>query len=245
MLIAMKITQKTNQHINASSLVVGIYLLLSACAYAQPTNDKLLTFQKFVNGEIPIKEAIVYRTIAKTNGIVFNEQWWRFACQEGTWYCQQLKPDDSNPTNWISTALSQVCGESYTSFWKINDAMIGVADKKFAHGSDLDYLPERFLLFEALSLGIPRITQVFQVQDAYIEWHSLKYRSIVVSKRDKENKHITKSPVEGQLVLGADGAPILSEHPEVGIFPSGKTFYYYTSLADGIPTEFISRMLIT
>jgi|GEM_PF-2731972 len=231
--------KKANRLVSSYAAAIGIWLLLSFPAYGQPMNDRLGRFQKFVNGEIPVQEAIVYRTVAKTNGIVFNKQWWRFAYQEGTWYCQQLKPDDSNPTNLIPSAMNGVCGKSYTSFWKINDAIIEVADKNFVRDSHLDYVFERFLMLSALSLNLPRITQAFDIQDSYIEWDNLKYRSIVVSKRDKANK-VAKSPIEGWLVLGADGAPILSEHPGVGVFPAGKTHYYYTSLAESIPTEFIS-----
>lgn len=60
---------------------------------ANATNSNLIFFQDFVNGNIPIKEAIVYRNIAKLDGTWMNEEWWRFGCQDNTYYVQRLEPD--------------------------------------------------------------------------------------------------------------------------------------------------------
>jgi hypothetical protein len=55
-----------------------VLLVLSVAAAGtrwQAADDGLATFQKFVNGKIPIREAVVYRQLSNTNGTVLNREW--------------------------------------------------------------------------------------------------------------------------------------------------------------------------
>src|SRR5882724_12010540 len=52
---------------------------------AEGPSTPLQNFRSFVNGAVPVKEAVVYRQISQTNKVL-NEEWWRFGYQPNTWY---------------------------------------------------------------------------------------------------------------------------------------------------------------
>jgi hypothetical protein len=71
------------------------------------------TFQKFVNGEVPVKEAIVYRELSDTiSGKVLNKEWWRFGYQNDSWFVQRLKPD-TNDSSKLIPINSDIYGASF------------------------------------------------------------------------------------------------------------------------------------
>ncbi len=134
---------------------------------ANTANAKLALFQDFVNGNVPVKEAVVYRKITKPDGTMVNQEWWRFGCQGSTWYVQRLRPDTNNPSSLVPLGGHQVGGASYTHLWIIDDRNVHLAAKESAEGSLLTKAGLPTLLQTALSLGLPRKFGFFDVFNGY------------------------------------------------------------------------------
>ncbi len=208
-------------------------------------NAKLAVFQDFVNGDVPVKEAVVYRKISKPDGTIVNQEWWRFGYQENTWYAQRLQPATNNPPNLVPLWDHEVCGASFTHLWIIDDRNIHVAAKQFAAGSIPDShggFP-RNLMFCALSLGLPRRLDQPTIRDAPIEWDGLEFRTVVGSKRDPRGAVLASSLLEGKLALGENGLPASAEYPSVGQFPGGSVTYEYRPETQGVPAIFTHKGL--
>jgi len=87
--------------------------------YGQETTARLATFQKFVNGEVPVKEAVVYRELSKTNGTVLNREWWRLGYQNDTWFVQRLIPVATNSSHLVPR--DAICGASFAQLWTVSE----------------------------------------------------------------------------------------------------------------------------
>lgn len=198
----------------------------------------LTTFQKFVNGEVPVKEAVVYRELSNTNGKVLNKEWWRFAYQNDSWFVQRLKPDTNNSTNLIPIN-SDVDGASFKQLWSVSDESLLTAGKDVAKESLLDKNGfNRQLMFCALSLGIPRQLNVLSLTDAPVKWNGSQFNTTVVTKY-KRNIALTTTPLASQLALGSNGCPLSAELPGISQYPHGiVTYDYSSSIAPGIPGSF-------
>ena len=221
-----------------------LFLMAGLGKCDQLTNARLVTFQKFVNGEVPIKEAVVYRQLSKTNGTVFNKEWWRFGYQNGTWFVQRLTTNgavSSQPVPRDST----VCGASFAQFWIVTDKNLCTASKDVATGSvpDESAAFDRSLMFEALSLGVPREPNELSITDADVKWDGLEFNTTVGIKRDKNGKSTATAPVKGQLKLDDNGLPVSAEFPGVDQFPSGSVTYEFSPDTLGIPKSFTCRYL--
>ena len=225
-----------------ASAVLLLLLMAGFGKCRQMTDGPLVTFQKFVNGEVRIKEAVVYRQLSKTNGTVFNKEWWRFGYQNDTWFVQRLRPDATNSTKLVPKD-SSICGASFAQFWVVSDKNLSMATKNVATGSGPDESAafRRSLMFEALSLGVPRELDELNIADAAVKWEGLGFSTIVGSKRDENGKVIATAPVKGQLKLGDNGFPASVEFQGVDQFPGGTVTYEFTPDALGIPKSFTSR----
>lgn len=206
----------------------------------QPVNDKLLTFQKFVNGEIPVKEAVVFRKITSTNGAVLNQEWWRCGWQANTWYCQRLTPDTNDLAELVPLSQNEVIGESFTHAWIISDKNIHVAAKIDEAGSIIDThgaFP-RELLFRTVSLGIPRMMNVHEIDESLIEWSNLDFHTMVATAWNSKGVVISNAPLAGKLTLDERGCPILAEFSSVGNLGGGAIAYEYVMENDAIPRAY-------
>lgn len=221
--------------------------VLQASVSGQTVNARLDTFQKFVNGEVPIKEAIVYRKLSKTDGRLLNQEWWRFGCQEGTWYVQRLIPDKQDPSKLVASGSDAfgTVGESFTHAWVVSDKDIHIVDKISATGSTPDTFGalERSLMFCALSLGLPRLPGMHEIEDAQITWDDLAFTTTIARKSDKIGAVLVTNDttITGTLSLDTNGKPTVAEFHGVGGFPSGSVHYEYKTADASIPTVFLVR----
>jgi thiol-disulfide isomerase/thioredoxin len=225
-----------------SLLILYVILLqvsLMSCCAAELGLD---TFQKFVNGQIPIKEATMSRKLFKADGKLMNEEWWRFAYQDGTWFVQRLMPGTNDASKLVPTTDHHICGASFSDVWVVSDENLHWVRKDMAAGSVPDEYGEfsRGLLNGALSLGLPRQTEIQTIQDSVIQWDGLKFTAIV--NNYSTNGHITgTSPVTGMLILGSNGLPASCELPAMGISPAATLTYEYAPNTKGIPKIFARK----
>lgn len=208
----------------------------------QPSDAMLVTFQKFVNGEVPIKEAVVYRQLSGTNGVVSNREWWRFGYQNDTWFVQRLIPDVANSAQLVPDGTS-VCGSSLKQLWVVGDKTLSFAIKDAARGSR----PEAFgrfyggLMFTAISLGVPREMSDLKIADVPVEWKDLEFNTIVGSTRGQSGEVLATAPIKGQLEIGNNGLPSSAKFSGVGQFPNGAVTYTYSPDTVGIPKSFVVK----
>jgi hypothetical protein len=209
-------------------------LFCASMIRSQTTDPRLTTFENFVNGQVPLKEAIVYRKLSKADGTMQNEEWWRFGWQPETWYVQRLEPDANNPANLVPRPRSACYGASYTNLWAVSSKNVHIVAKATSADSLLDKnSASRNLMFAALSLGFPRILNDYTTEHGAVEWDGLQFRSVV----DASNK---KSALSGTLTLGENGLPASAQYPGIGDFPAGSVTYEYRRKADTIPDVFIA-----
>jgi thiol-disulfide isomerase/thioredoxin len=209
---------------------------------SETTNAGLATFQKFVNGEVPVKEAVMYRELSRTNGAVINREWWRFGHQNDTWFVQRLKPEATNSDKLVPYD-SNICGASSAQLWAVGDQNLHLAAKDVASGS----VPDTFggfyrnLMFSTFSLGIPRENSVLKITDAPVKWEGLEFNTIVGSKRGQKGKVLARASITGQLELGDNGLPASAKFPGADQFSSGTVTYEYSSDTVGIPKIFVVK----
>jgi len=240
--------KKIRKFANLRAVFFAIWIFLSVSAYSQITNgnnDKLLVFQKFVNGEIPVKEAVVYRRSEKYDGAVLNQEWWRFGYQNGTWYCQRLEPEANNPTNLVPKPMNTVCGASFAQYWTIDDSYIDLAENSKVKGSSPDTYAQgyRSLMFAALSLGLPRISDVLNIDDAQIQWNNLAFTTVRASKFDEQWNILGTATTKGRLILGDNDEPSSAEFSGVNQeTPAGSVTYEFdTTNTTGVPNAFLVK----
>ena len=231
------------------SFNVGIrlitFLVLTATASgisAQTNENKLTTFKSFVNGEAPVKEAVVYRELSNTNGTVLNREWWRFGYQHGTWFVQRLMPDAANEAKLVPKD-STICGASFAQFWIVTDKNLHIAANDVATGS-LPVISSQFqrsLMFCALSLGVPRDYDALNITNAFVKWDGLNFTTIVGTKRDHHGVVLATGPLNGHLTLGTNGLPASAEFSSVGQFRGGRVTFEYAPDTVGIPRSFTER----
>jgi len=225
--------------------VLLLFLAAASRICGQPTNARLATFQKFVNAELPVKEAVMhreYRELSSTNHIAPNHEWWRFGYQNGTWFVQRLKPDATNSARLVPND-SSVCGASFAQFWMVSDKYLYLAAKNVAAGSvpDKSGAFRRTLMIEALSLGVPRELNLLNLAEAPVAWNGLEFDTIVGSIHDSRGAVLATAPLRGRLKLGDNGLPALAEYPGVGQFSGGSVTYEYAPDTVGIPERFTVR----
>lgn len=206
------------------------------------TNARLATFQKFVNGEVPILEAVVYRKITKPDGSYTNQEWWRFGCQENTWFVERLQPASDDPSKLVPVPNGAIVGASYTHLWTVSDRNIHVAAKEFWLGSKPDTYGgfHRNLMFCALSLGLPRRMDKLTLGESPVLWNGLEFHAGVGTETNRSGtaKHLI---ADGKLTLGADGLPISAVWQGVGHFPGGQVAYQYEPDGADIPSAFVAK----
>jgi hypothetical protein len=174
---------------------------LSRCG--QSFDAKLLNFQKFVNGDVPVKEAVVCRQLSDSNGIPSNREWWRFGCQNGTWFVQRLFPENNNSTNLVPTD-STVCGASFAQCWVVSDTKLHLAPKSDFGGSVIDHFGffYRSQMYGALTLGIPRNMSVRDQENAPIKWDGLSFATTIASKWGQNNEVLATEPTFWMMWTG-------------------------------------------
>jgi len=223
-------------------LAFAMLLLTTWPAQAQPMNDRLGRFQKFVNGEIPVKQGLMLRTLSNANGKVLNREWWRFGCQDDTWYVERVVPDTNNPLKFVSAAWGTVCGASTTRYWSISDQNIHLVDRDKAVSSGPESFGEfsRSLLSSGLALGLPRRHGALEFDE--IEWNGLAFTTTVGSKWDKRGTILATMVITGKLALGENGLPISAECPGAGQLPASSVTYEYGQTNKGIPSIFVEKI---
>jgi thiol-disulfide isomerase/thioredoxin len=209
----------------------------------QEQNQKLVTFEQFVNGSVPIKEAVIVRELCKTNGAVLEKEAWRFGLQNETWYFQRLRPDSVNSSMPLPAVDTLVSGASTAELWIVDDQNLQIVAKNVASGS----LPYRHsemcynYILSAISLGVPRKLDVMSPSESPVRWTGLQFDSAVVSKRDRNHKEIATSKLTGQVRLGTNGLPALVTYPQTGQYPAGAVNYEYAPDTVGIPNAFTAK----
>ncbi len=68
-----------------------------AIASPETGTNRVETFRRFVNGDVPVKEAVVFREYLKADGKLLNREWYRFAFERResrgeTWFLERLAP---------------------------------------------------------------------------------------------------------------------------------------------------------
>lgn len=215
-----------------------VWLLLNSSVLGDDANPGLESFQRFVCGEEPIKEGVVYRRISRPDGTIVNQDWLRFGYQGNTWHAQRLAPDTNNPTKLLPLKGNDICGASVTHFWVISDNNVHVADKASSLGSIPDTFggfPRNFML-GSIALGIPNT----RIED--IRWDRSAFTTKVVSKRNPAGIPTETNTISGHLVLGADGLPVTAEYSGVGSFSGATVSYEYGSSAKEIPSAFTAKL---
>lgn len=208
--------------------------LSSSSSLGQTREVKAL--QRFVNGDLPVKEATVYRKLTRADGKLQNEEWWRFAWQRGTWYVQRLQPDSNNPALLVPRPDSAICGASFSGLWAISDKDTHVAAKTSATNSLLEKnVGKRNMMLSALSLGLPRILDVQDIEEAPIEWNALEFKTSVATKRGN------KYTILGKLSVDANGLPASAEYSGIEEFPGGLITYEYNPESATVPTVFTAK----
>jgi hypothetical protein len=188
-----------------------------------------------VNGQEPVKEALIYRRISKPDGTIINQDWVRCGFQDGSWYAQRLTPDTNNPSKLISTERNYVCGASFTHLWVISDQNVHVADKACSHGS----VPDRFgrmsrdFAERSLTLGMPPPADGI----GSIHWNRLNFKTWTRTESNAKG-HIKTNMIGGRLHLGSNGLPATAECEGIGNFAAVTILYEYGQLARNIPKVF-------
>ena len=153
-------------HCAALALSAAAALLAGLPAAGQTLNTNFEFFKQFIVGQVPVREAVVYRTLTREGKLV-NEEWFRFAYQPGdTWFVQRLIPD-ATITNNLVPRDDHIVGASTTTFWNLGEKNMEVVDKAYASGSN----PEKFGLFYR---GLVYGTMNLQLPGP-VEWHGLEF----------------------------------------------------------------------
>lgn len=225
------------------NIVTLVCFLQALAVLGQPANENLATFQKFVIGEIPVKEAVVFQKITAANGTLINQEWWRCGWQANTWYCQRLKPDANNPGKLVPVFEDEVIGESFTHAWILGHEHIHVMAKADEANSIFDDYGEfpRELMFKTISLGLPRMLDVHEIEEVPIEWSDLECHTIVGTNWDSRGRTIGKTPLVGKLILNERGCPIFAEFPSVGDLGKQSVAYEYETESNAIPMTFTKK----
>jgi len=153
-------------HWAALILSAAVALLAGLPAAGQTLNTNFELFKQFIVGQVPVREAVVYRTVTREGKLV-NEEWFRFAYQPGdTWFVQRLIPDASI-TNSLVPRDDIIVGASTTTRWNLGAKVMEVVDKAYASGSN----PEKFgAFYSSLVYGIMNLQLPVPV-----EWHGLEF----------------------------------------------------------------------
>ena len=218
-------------------------LLQMVSTAGQAADGAFETFQRFVNGQIPVAEVVVHRQIASTNGHVTNHEWWRCGWQSNTWYCQRLTPAPNNPAKLVPLARNEVVGESRTHGWIISDQNVHLVARTNLANSILDThgaFP-RDLLFRAISLGIPRIMKMRKIEDAPVVWSHLEFQTTVTTAWGPSGVVVSNSPLVGKVLLNERGCPGSAEFPDLRTPGRTVVVYEYNGENEGIPSAFIVR----
>ncbi len=209
---------------------------------AGATNARLALFQDFVNGQVPVKKAVVYRKISKPDGMIINQDWWCFGYQDNTWYAERLKPATNDPTKLVPLSHDVICGASFTHLWTISDQNIHVAAKPFAAGGTPDRYGAtvRNPMQASISLGLPRRLDKLELSDAPIEWDGLRFRTVRYEGLGGNGVGITVT-LDGDVTLDANGLPAVARWSETHGYTGGSVFYEYGPDTQGIPTAFVCK----
>lgn len=210
---------------------------------AQGAGPSLELFQGFVNGRVPVKEAVVTRQILQADGTVQNQESWRFGCQDGTWYVQRLLPDAKSPLQLAPRPNTPIVGASFTDIWAVTDRDLHLADRNDELGSGPSRMSSfsRGLMLEALSLGLPRRPGIRSLTDSEIEWAGSRFTTLVVSKRGTTNALPATGRLTGELRLGLNGLPTSAAAPVLGEFPGCSVTYQYADTNAPIPSVFVVK----
>lgn len=208
-------------------------------------DPRIATFQKFVNGEVPIKESIVKRTITDNGDKHVHREWYRFGCQDNgeTFYVQLLEPDKQDPSKLVPVAGNTVCGASLTQLWTISDGNIHSANRTNASGSVPDTFGSlyRNMMHSALSLGVPRLYDAQTIQELRVEWNSLAFTTKAYFKEDRKDSVAQIVTKKGQLKIGTNGLPASIDFQTLDQSPNPTVTYQYSAESTGIPTVFIVK----
>ncbi len=225
--------------VSISVIALVVFWGAASNVNADVNADRTALFKQFVNGEVPIKEAVVYREMSSTNGTVLNREWWRFGYQKDTWFVQCLTPNPTNQAQLIPKN-SGVYGQSFNQFWFVTDNSLITAAKEVAAGSWVATSSrfERSLIFEALSLGVPRNYSTLYLTNATVKWEDMKFETSVVSKRDHQGNALITSTLVGQLNIGTNGFVHSVEYPSIGDFMGDCIIFEYAADSLGIPDSY-------
>ncbi len=201
-----------------------------------PSGSEAETFKEFVNGRVPIKEAVVYRAISGNDGALKNEDWWRFGYELGNWYVERLQPDPTNKLALVPKGRKQVYGASSSNLWAVSEQDLHLAVRSAGTNSMLDHnRSHRNMMFAALSLGVPRNLNVQTVEDSQIVWRGWNFSTFVVVSGTPAK------PVAGWVRTNPDGLPASAEYRSEDGAINGLVDYEYGDDHQAIPLVFTAR----
>lgn len=225
------------------ALGLGWYCVAVGVALGgEQTSANLDQVKTFINGKIPIKNALVFRDIRAADGRVLNREWFRFGYQNGTWFAQRLSPDAKEPSKLTNHPLGVVVGASDRELWTISDENMHVAELGRSRGSVPEAFGslERSLVFSTLALGVPRRLDITLLSESEIQWNGTRFSSQVITNIGAHGESLKLGTVQGEFEFGSGGRVIGLRHPSLGKYPSRLVRYEYPpDRTNTIPARFI------
>ena len=106
--------------------IIVVVLLSAFDVIGQSLDQPLETYKEWVNGEIPIREAVVHYQSFMSNRVV-SEDWFRFGIQARTFYFERLIPADPlTKTNLVRR--KNVLGYSRSHVWNATEEGVSIAE---------------------------------------------------------------------------------------------------------------------
>lgn len=196
-----------------------MFCLVEFSARSADQASGLEAFRQLSSGRLPIKEAVVLRTVSRPNGSVINKEWFRFGYQRGSWFAERLAPGTNDSRKLEHLANRTVCGASFTHRWTISDQNIHVAYKDAVTNN----VPEEFgnfyrrLMLESVTLGIGVGIPNLSIEQ--IQWDGLSFGSALGT---------ATNIVIGRVALGSNGLPEFADCLAIGSSSAGEIRYEWT-----------------
>jgi thiol-disulfide isomerase/thioredoxin len=93
-------------------------------------------------------------------------------------------------------------------------------------------------MFSALSLGLPRRSDLRTITDSQIDWAGSNFKTEVASKHGTNRLVLATALITGRLTLGTNGLPISADIPAVGDVAACSVIYEYADSNAVLPSIF-------
>ncbi len=202
-------------------------------------NKRMTLFEQFTRGEIPIREAVVYREAQKPDGTVFNREWVKFSFQAAgaTYYIQRLAPSTNDPSKLVSAGANRTWGASMTHLWVITDTDVHVVEKTVAAGSGPKQNSDFGINFMegAISLGIPHTAL------ESLSWRESAFTT-EMAQTGLNGEGVRTNRIFGERIVNEAGYTLECRVPKSGSFEAEEIIYAYNGVTNGLPSSFKERV---